>query len=243
MDGAYPKHDVRVERQQRSETDNGMVEKRYDEVFCVQKRYDEAEKMQLEVLAVRKRVLGAEHPDTLTATGNLAASIKSQEKYDEAVAMDREVLAVQQRVLGADHPDTLSTVGDLAASPAGRGSVDDIQGGSITSELEKPGIGIASTSAAEPASKRARKSNNRAPEGRSIGAEGEQGGGGGGGGGGGRGGGAGGGDGAAGALWEEKDLGCAMNGCAMNKIHSAVHSLSLPLSPCLVWRDRIAVFR
>ena len=26
MDGAYPEHDVRVERQQRSETDNGMVE-------------------------------------------------------------------------------------------------------------------------------------------------------------------------------------------------------------------------
>ena len=26
MDGTYPKHDVRVERQQRSETDNGMVE-------------------------------------------------------------------------------------------------------------------------------------------------------------------------------------------------------------------------
>ncbi len=26
MDGTYPEHDVRVERQQRSETDNGMVE-------------------------------------------------------------------------------------------------------------------------------------------------------------------------------------------------------------------------
>jgi uncharacterized membrane protein YgcG len=81
-------------------------------------------------------------------------------------------------------------------------SVDDIQGGSISYAPEKPGISIASTSAAEPASKRAKQSSNRAPQGRSSGAAGEQGDGGaaGGGGWGGGGGGAGGGDGAAGAL-------------------------------------------
>ena len=74
--------------------------------------------------------------------------------------MECEVFAVRKRVLAAEHPDTLSTAGDLAA---GQGSVDDIQGGSITSAPEKPGISIASTSAAEPASKRAKQSNNRAP--------------------------------------------------------------------------------
>ena len=89
--------------------------------------------------------------------------------------MECEVFAVRKRVLAAEHPDTLSTAGDLAA---GQGSVDDIQGGSITSAPEKPGISIASISAAEPASKRAKQCNNRAPDGRSSGAEGEQGGGG-----------------------------------------------------------------
>ena len=73
-----------------------------------------------------------------------------------------------------EHPDTLSTAGDLAASPAGQGSVEDIQSGSNSYAPEKPGISIASTSAAEPASKRAKQSINRAPEGRSSGAEGEQ---------------------------------------------------------------------
>ena len=67
-----------------------------------QGKYDEAVAMEREVLAVRKRVLGAEHPDTLTAASNLAASLKSQEKYDEAEKMEREVLAVSKRVLGAD---------------------------------------------------------------------------------------------------------------------------------------------
>jgi BioD-like phosphotransacetylase family protein len=82
--------------------------------LCCQEKYDEAEKMEREVLAVKKRVLGAEHPHTLTIAGNLASSLSSKGKYDEAEKMEREVLAVKQRVLGADHPDTLSTAGNLA---------------------------------------------------------------------------------------------------------------------------------
>jgi hypothetical protein len=38
----------------------------------LQGKHDEAEKMQREVLAVTKRVLGAEHPDTLRTASNLA---------------------------------------------------------------------------------------------------------------------------------------------------------------------------
>ncbi len=49
--------------------------------------YTTREKMQREVLAVRTRVLGAEHPDTLTAAGKLAVSLWRQGKYDEAEKM------------------------------------------------------------------------------------------------------------------------------------------------------------
>jgi hypothetical protein len=45
--------------------------------------------MQREVLAVRKRVLGAEHPDTLNIAHNLADSLSGQGKYDEAEKMAR----------------------------------------------------------------------------------------------------------------------------------------------------------
>ena len=51
-------------------------------------KYDEAEKMQREVLAVQKRVLGAEHPATLTTAGNLVNLLLSQGKYDEAEKME-----------------------------------------------------------------------------------------------------------------------------------------------------------
>jgi hypothetical protein len=39
--------------------------------------------MEREVLAVRKRVLGAEHPDTLMTAGDLAASPAGQGSVDD----------------------------------------------------------------------------------------------------------------------------------------------------------------
>jgi hypothetical protein len=48
-----------------------------------QGKYDETEKMDHEVLAVRKRVLGADHPETLSTAGDLAASPAGQGNVDE----------------------------------------------------------------------------------------------------------------------------------------------------------------
>ena len=92
-----------------------------------QGKHDEAEKMEREVLAVEKRVLGAEHPHTLSTAGNLAASLSSQRKYDESEKMEREVLAVKQRVLGAEHPDTLNIAGNLAASLSRQRKYDEAE--------------------------------------------------------------------------------------------------------------------
>ncbi len=63
---------------------------------------------------MRKRVLGAEHPDTLTSASNLAATLSGQSRYGDAETIQREVLGVEKRLLGPEHPDTLSTAGNLA---------------------------------------------------------------------------------------------------------------------------------
>ena len=61
------------------------------------------------VLPVVERVLGAEHPDTLTTRHNLARW--TGEAGDPAAARDQyaALLPVVERVLGAEHPDTLTT--------------------------------------------------------------------------------------------------------------------------------------
>jgi hypothetical protein len=77
-------------------------------------RYNEAEKQFVEAYKTDKKVLGQEHPDTLTSMGNLASTYWNQGRWKEAE--DLEVLAMEtrERVLGQEHPDTLTSMANLA---------------------------------------------------------------------------------------------------------------------------------
>ena len=61
-----------------------------------------------------ERVLGAEHPDTLTARANLA--YWTGQAGDAAGARDQyaALVPVRERVVGAEHPDTLTARDNLA---------------------------------------------------------------------------------------------------------------------------------
>jgi tetratricopeptide (TPR) repeat protein len=73
-----------------------------------------ARALQEQVLDVMRRVLGAEHPDTLTAIGNLAETLLALGDLDRARSLQEQALDVMRRVLGAEHPDTLRSMGNLA---------------------------------------------------------------------------------------------------------------------------------
>ena len=60
--------------------------------------------MQEQTLADRERVLGADHPETLRARGNLATAYEQVGRTAEAIRLDEQTLADRERVLGADHP-------------------------------------------------------------------------------------------------------------------------------------------
>ena len=61
-----------------------------------------------------QRVLGREHPETLTMSTNLASSLGRQGKHAEATEIDREVLVLKTRLLGAEHLKTLVSALNLA---------------------------------------------------------------------------------------------------------------------------------
>jgi tetratricopeptide (TPR) repeat protein len=67
-------------------------------------------------LADCERVLGADHPDTLTSRNNLAYAYWSAGRLGEAIPEFERCLADRERVLGADHPDTLTTRNNLAGA-------------------------------------------------------------------------------------------------------------------------------
>ena len=69
-----------------------------------------------QVTADRERMLGPEHPDTLTARANLARSYLSAGRTGEAIAIFEELVADHERLLGPEHPDTLNARANLALS-------------------------------------------------------------------------------------------------------------------------------
>ena len=66
------------------------------------------------MIETRKRVLGAEHPSTLTSMANLASTYRNQGRWKEAEELEVQVMETRKRVLGAEHPDTLTTMNNLA---------------------------------------------------------------------------------------------------------------------------------
>jgi hypothetical protein len=57
-----------------------------------------------EVLEKRTRILGKDHPDTLSTMNKLANTLGDQGKVDEAALMRREVPEKRTKILGEDHP-------------------------------------------------------------------------------------------------------------------------------------------
>ncbi|MFD6532105.1 tetratricopeptide repeat protein, partial [Streptomyces sp. NPDC060184] len=60
------------------------------------------------VLADRERLLGRNHPATLTARDNLANSYAAMGRTTEATTLFKGVLADRERLLGRNHPATLT---------------------------------------------------------------------------------------------------------------------------------------
>ncbi|KAF8165745.1 hypothetical protein B0H34DRAFT_251302 [Crassisporium funariophilum] len=78
----------------------------------------EAEQLWRQVLDMRKKGLGDEHPDTLTSMGNLATTLEDGEE------LQMQVLEIRKRTLGDEHPDTLISMGNLAATYSKQGDWD-----------------------------------------------------------------------------------------------------------------------
>ena len=77
-------------------------------------RLGEAIALYEQVLADRIRVLGPDHPDTLSSHNNLAYAYISVGRLADAIALYEQTDADSVRVLGPDHPDTFVSRNNLA---------------------------------------------------------------------------------------------------------------------------------
>ncbi|KIN03536.1 hypothetical protein OIDMADRAFT_51496 [Oidiodendron maius Zn] len=61
-----------------------------------QGRWKEAEELQVQVIEMRKRALGAEHPDTITIMANLASTYINQGRWKEAEKLSMQNVCIYE---------------------------------------------------------------------------------------------------------------------------------------------------
>ena len=65
------------------------------------------------VLHVQARVLGAEHPETLTSANNLVVVLARQGNHSEAEVIATRNVRASRHVCGPDHPRTRAYIENL----------------------------------------------------------------------------------------------------------------------------------
>lgn len=86
--------------------------------------WEEAARLQVQVMEAHKTKLGENHPETLRAVGNLAITYVKQGRWDEAEPLQKQVMENHKIQLGNDHPDTLQGISNLAAIYGNQGRWD-----------------------------------------------------------------------------------------------------------------------
>jgi tetratricopeptide (TPR) repeat protein len=89
---------------------NQRVVKLYQE-----RKYHEAIPIAKKVLAIEKRALGPNHPNTATSLNNLAALYDAMGDYAKAEPLYQQALQIRKKALGPEHPDTATCLNSLAA--------------------------------------------------------------------------------------------------------------------------------
>ncbi|KAJ5819454.1 hypothetical protein N7474_005045 [Penicillium riverlandense] len=119
--------------------------------------WEEAEKLEVQVMETRKMKLGQDHPDTLTSIANLASTYSSraetrktrlgeddhpdtlssianlaatfwnQARWEEAEQLFVQVVETHKTKLGEDHPDTLSSMANLASTFSHQGRWEEAE--------------------------------------------------------------------------------------------------------------------
>jgi len=90
---------------------------KFGRLFLEQGYSKEAEMLYIEVLDKRNKILGVEHPDTISAMAHLAATYQNLGKYIDAEKLKMQVLYARSRILGVEHPNTITTaMANLAAT-------------------------------------------------------------------------------------------------------------------------------
>ena len=106
----------------------GLIKQYYDDewinfALVLQENgdFNSAEQLEVQVIDMRKKLLGVKHPDTFYSMTNLANIYRNQGRWNEAEQLQIQVMNMTKKLLGADHPDTLRSMGNLGSTYRNQG--------------------------------------------------------------------------------------------------------------------------
>ena len=79
-----------------------------------QGRYEQAEPLYEQALAMMRKLRGEDHPNVATSLNNLAELHRSQGHYEQAEPLYEQALALRRKLLGEDHPAVATSLNNLA---------------------------------------------------------------------------------------------------------------------------------
>ena len=83
-------------------------------LYCEQEKYNQAEPLFKQALAMSQELLGDNHPDFAGILNNLAVMYQNQRRYEEAEPLFNQALAIRQKLLGDHHSDVAFSLNRLA---------------------------------------------------------------------------------------------------------------------------------
>ena len=89
--------------------------------YSSQGRHAEAEELFRQLLTAFRRLVGADHENTLMVAMNLGMALRNQGKNSEAEAVIRDTLLRMLRVLGSEHEHALRAASELATALSDQG--------------------------------------------------------------------------------------------------------------------------
>ncbi|RFN43622.1 protein serac1 [Fusarium flagelliforme] len=89
--------------------------------------WKDAESLFVQVMETFKTKLGADHPESLKAMGNLASTYRNQGRWADAESLEVQVMETRKTKLGADHPETLRIMANLASTYRNQGRWADAE--------------------------------------------------------------------------------------------------------------------
>src|SRR2546423_5228136 len=77
-------------------------------------RYRDAIPVARDVLAIREKTLGPDHPQVATYANHLGGVYLDLDRYADAGPLLKRSLAIREKALGPDHPDVSNSLNNLA---------------------------------------------------------------------------------------------------------------------------------